>query len=344
MRIAVAAAIAVPALLSFAAVGHAQEGFAFPSCVASTLADSGANLVRFIPPEVKGAQPRAQLRGVVARSVIWRRGETIKVCFRSGTRKAHERVIRHAKDWMQHANVVFDFMADGAPRKCKGDGHEDIKIEFKDNNGWWSFFGTVSRQKDPSMNLQFFGTDTPMYTNGQPAPEATMRKTILHEFGHALGMLHEHQSPAANCDAEINWDTAYEIGAKMGWPKAQVDTNFRQFVANEEFNMTSIDRKSIMHYSLPPELFKLGKRSPCFVADNLDLSEQDRTFIASIYPADKPLVISTGPTGAATRGVAAGDDKEALVKQYEELLQKAGLAADKVRTLVAEFRTTVLGK
>ena len=70
-----------------------------------------------------------------------------------------------------------------------------------------------------------------------------------------------------------------------------------------EFNVTEVDRKSIMHYSLPPEIFKLGKNSRCWVPDNDELSVQDRNFIAAIYPkAGAPVQTSgapvVGPPGA----------------------------------------------
>src|SRR5262249_42130743 len=153
------------------------------------------------PPEAKG-EPAVRLRAVVVRTITWRPGETIKVCFNGGTQTAQERVGRFAREWQQYANVVLDFEEDGAPRKCKSDAQDDIKIAFLDGKGWWSTIGTLSRKQDPSMNLQFFGVDQPLYGNGQPVPEATMRTIILHEFGHALGLLHEHQSPNANCEAE----------------------------------------------------------------------------------------------------------------------------------------------
>lgn len=293
-----------------------------------------------------------QVRGVVARAVTWRPGQTIKVCFKAGSRVAHERVMRVGREWMQYANVVFDFEENGAPRRCRGDGQEDIKIDFIDNKGWWSAYGTISRQRDPSMNLQFFGVDTPRYSNGQPAPEAELRRVILHEFGHALGMMHEHQSPNAECDSEINWDAAYQMGVKMGWDKEMVHAQMRQLTHLDEFNMTAVDRKSIMHYSLAPDLFKLGRNSRCWVPDNNDLSEQDRLFIAAVYPKDdRPVATSSGPTttppGAATRGAkppAAINDKETLVKQYEELLKQAGVAADKIAQMTRDFRKTIFGQ
>jgi hypothetical protein len=348
MRLAVAAACAVPAILAITSGAEAQEsGFGQPSCIASTLLAARAQ-TRLIPAEITGA-PLAQVRGVVVRSLTWRRGQTIKVCFHTGTRKAQERVARIAREWMQYASVVFDFEEAGTPRACKGDNSEDIKVTFEDNKGWWSVPGTVSRGQDPSMNLQFFGVDTPMLKNGQPAPEGPMRATILHEFGHALGLLHEHQSPNANCDEEIDWNAAYKIGAGIGWDKGLVDRNFRQLASTASLNATEVDRKSIMHYSLPPTLFKRGKESACYVTENLELSEQDRKFIASIYPKEEaPMVVSGAPPTTVTRSAAkrpaADEDRQALIKRYEELLKQSGVEAAKARELAAEFRKSVSGK
>jgi hypothetical protein len=322
----------------------AQEGFGFPSCLASHQ--------RLVPAEAPGAVAR-KMRGVVARALTWRPGQTIKVCFRSGSRGAHERVIRIAREWMQYANVVFDFEDNGTPRQCRGEGNEDIKIDFVDNRGWWSAYGTISRQRDPSMNLQFFGVDTPRYTNGQPAPEAELRRIILHEFGHALGMMHEHQSPNADCDREIDWEAAYRMGVKLGWDRDMVHAQMRQLTNLEEFNTTTIDRKSIMHYSLAPELFKLGRSSKCWVPDNNDLSEQDRSFIAATYPKEgrPPVAVSSSPDTqssgvGATRGAkpGGGQDRDALLRQYEDLLKEAGVSGDRAAEMARDFRQSVQGQ
>ncbi len=341
MRFAVAAVCTVPVIVLAISAADAQvSGFGHPSCIASTLPAARAQ-TRLIPAELKGPS-LGTVRGVVVRSLTWKHGQTIKVCFHAGTRKAQERVARVAREWMQYANVVFDFEENGAPRACKGDGSEDIKVTFEDNTGWWSVPGTISRGQDPSMNLQFFGVDTPMLKSGQPAPEAPIRATILHEFGHALGLMHEHQSPNANCDEEIDWDVAYKVGADIGWDKGLVDRNFRQLASTTSLNATEVDRKSIMHYSLPPVIFKRGKESACFVAENQELSEQDRKFIASIYPRQEaPIIVSGIPQTTATRSAkrpAGGEDGQALVKRYEELLKQSGVDASKVRELVAQFR------
>src|SRR5262245_17909337 len=240
----VARCAACAGIVTVGSASAQDAGYGQPSCIASTLPAAQAQ-VRLIPAEIKGAS-LGQVRGVVVRALTWKRGETIKVCFHGGTRIAQQRVARIASEWMQYASVIFDFEESGAPRLCQGSG-ADIKIAFEDNKGWWSLPGTTSRTQNPSMNLQFYGADTPILANGQPAPEAPMRSTILHEFGHALGLLHEHQSPNANCDAEIDWEAAYKIGVQIGWDKVQVDRNFRQLAMDPSLNATKIDRKSIMH-------------------------------------------------------------------------------------------------
>ena len=117
--------------------------------------------------------------------------------------------------------------------------------------------------------------------------------------------------------------------------------------------MTEVDRKSIMHYSLPPELFKRGRNSPCWIPDNDDLSAQDKRFIASMYPkAGRPVETSGVPP--AVPGGSANTRRQAtcrhsttaktLVRQYAEMLKQAGIAADRIAQLTQEFRKTVLGQ
>jgi hypothetical protein len=38
------------------------------------------------------------------------------------------------------------------------------------------------------------------------------------------------------------------------------------------------------------------------------------------------------------------NDREAIVRQYEELLKQAGLAAERIAQLTQDFRKTVLGQ
>ena len=50
-------------------------------------------------------------------------------------------------------------------------------------------------------------------------PEEEYSRVVIHEFGHALGCIHEHQSPAA----DIPWDKEavyrYYMGPPNNWSK-----------------------------------------------------------------------------------------------------------------------------
>lgn len=69
--------------------------------------------------------------------------------------------------------------------------HGDIRISFIEEKGHWSLLGVHCRQQQhdkPTANLQEIGRNIRQLRDSE-------RATILHEFGHVIGFLHEHQSP-----------------------------------------------------------------------------------------------------------------------------------------------------
>jgi hypothetical protein len=272
---------------------------------------------------------------------VWQPGQTLSICFRSGTQKARARVAEFANEWLKYANLKFDFGDPPDPRMCQAGSTDAIKIDFVSTGpkvGYWSALGRLSLQSDHSMNLSFLGQDElPRNKAGQQMPMAEARRIVLHEFGHALGMLHEHQSPAGGCGAEYYEEAVIAYGALRGWPPEKSIHNFKQLADHPELNATEIDRKSIMHYALPPWLFKSGPNSPCAVATpNSDLSERDKEFIARIYPkAAGPVAMST-VRGA--KSAMAADTPEKLSEDYRKSLQEAGVGASRVEALVRDFK------
>ena len=80
--------------------------------------------------------------------------------------------------------------------------------------------------------------------------------TIIHEFGHALGMKHELQSPFQN---KIQWnkDIVYKYfadNAHGNWSKEIVDYNILDPISPVGLNGSAFDRYSIMKYVLPSSL------------------------------------------------------------------------------------------
>jgi hypothetical protein len=108
---------------------------------------------------------------------------------------------------------------------------------------------------------------------------AELRRVVMHEFGHVLGLLHEQSYPNA-----IKWkktDSIYNYYRQtQGWTKQQVE--FNVFDAGSQFytNGTRYDAKSIMHYAINSWETVNGYT----VKNNFELSQGDKTLIAALYP------------------------------------------------------------
>jgi hypothetical protein len=167
---------------------------------------------------------------------------------------------------MEYASVRFVF---------ENATDASIRISFE-RGASWSYIGTDAL--DPT-----FGPDTPTMNFGwftAATANDELQRVVLHEFGHALGMIHEHQSPTA----AIPWDReavyAYYAGPPNYWSAEQVDYNIFQRYNHEQANASTFDPASIMLYPIPPE-FTNGKLS---VGWNRTLSPTDRDFIHQLYP------------------------------------------------------------
>lgn len=194
----------------------------------------------------------------------------LHVRFLEGDPALHDRISQFGQEWSAEANVrfVFDNRADAV-----------IRIGFAPGASW-SFIGTDARDpliapNEPTMN---FGWLTPATPNDE------VQRVVLHEFGHALGLVHEHQSPAA----EIPWNReavyAYYAGPPNHWTRAEVDRNLFQRYRRSETNFSAFDPDSIMLYPIPPE-FTDGQFS---VGWNRTLSAGDRAAIRTFYPYPAP--------------------------------------------------------
>ncbi len=103
---------------------------------------------------------------------------------------------------------------------------------------------------------------------------------VLHEFGHALGMIHEHQSPCGG----MQWNEAAVIADLSGppyyWSESTIHINVFNRYSQEQSNFSDFDPKSIMLYTFPKH-WAVGELE---FPRNTELSEVDKAFIRKCYP------------------------------------------------------------
>lgn len=228
----------------------------------------------------------AEGRGLYAWTEIeqrWEPGRALKVCFWGGTASARAKIARVADEWNGvGANIRLDFGPMTNPRTCNPSELIEIRVNFVAPR----FYSLVGRQSitdvsmnQPSMNLHNFHYPAAV-------SDAEFRRLILHEFGHALGLMHEHQRLADGCDAEFDWDRiqTYMTGRPYYWSDDEVRKNLRPVAPRGQTFETPFDRSSIMLYAYPAQFYRRGRDSHCFVSPSpSDISESDKAAVRALY-------------------------------------------------------------
>lgn len=199
--------------------------------ICGTVDTAGGQRVQASP-----TQPIAM--GVAAANSLWPKGTVLKVRFLQGDPALHARVLAAARQWLVDGVTLRIELAQPGEKA-------QIRIAFNPNGGSWSYIGTdnlLIQPGQPTMNLGWATLDT---------PEKDFSSVVIHEWGHALGLLHEHNHP----QAKVSWNKPAVIadlsGEPNNWDLATIESNvFARFEASSVIT-TDFDRASVMIYTIP---------------------------------------------------------------------------------------------
>ncbi len=223
-----------------------------------------------------------------------------------------------ATEWVDSpphkANLKLSFRnANGKFREWKeGEATHSAQIRIKINTPGdiSSLIGKVAESLaivgKPSMWLESVQTDL---------SDADWKRLVQHEFGHALGLWHDHQDPKGEFKSAVIADTPEDyietkvdksfcpdkFGTSPGaylWfykspnykPRSWVDQQVLQLPNSLKCLQVSFDTKSIMRYYLPKFLFLPAEQGKFGSAKNFSISDLDKEAIRLYYPFEKEKV------------------------------------------------------
>ncbi|MDW9525443.1 hypothetical protein GOA61_18130 [Sinorhizobium meliloti] len=186
---------------------------------------------------------------------------TIGIAFIGGTDEQRNTVRSLAQEWLSgDLKQLIRFQFDMPVRKSQ------IRISFDPDLGNNSLIGRESLLAPidkHTMNLS-----------------EVSRRAVLHEFGHALGLMHEHKHP----EGGIDWErevVLQEMLVRYGWSKQTTQAQILERFPSEAACVgdRAFNRDSIMMYPIPEHWTK-NKFS---VKLNTDIHERDYKCLIGLY-------------------------------------------------------------
>ena len=209
-----------------------------------------------------------QQRAIAFKASLWKPGDTIDIMFvdRGIDKLLIERTIESASEWMKYTDLVFNFR-----QTYKMFGRPDVKITFN-GEGSWSYIGTECRNimgTAPTMCFGWLDMNT---------PDEEFDRVVKHEFGHMLGLMHEHQNPTGGIQWNEELVYKYFSGPPNFWDRKTTEQNVL-LRYGEDCTNSAFDPESIMLYPIDRALTTNGFG----VGWNNSISEHDIETVSKLY-------------------------------------------------------------
>lgn len=176
-----------------------------------------------------------------------------------------DKILQIANDWGNYGNVKFRHTIRGG----------QVRIA-RSERAYYSYLGRTILRVSSNQHTMMLGG----ITNNTSLAE--LIRVVKHEFGHTLGLVHEHLRRAVIELLDVNKTLAL-FRREQGWDDATIWANV--LTPEEENTLTAspvADVTSIMAYFLSGAITKNGKSIP----GGNDLSPIDKETIARIYPKE----------------------------------------------------------
>ncbi|KAK6535382.1 hypothetical protein TWF694_001843 [Orbilia ellipsospora] len=197
----------------------------------------------------------------------WLLEKIIPVKFLNGSEIMHQKVMQHASLWNEYSGVKFIFVSK--------EEEAYVKIGFGGDRTSWSLIGTNCKATGQNEESMHFGLLT------EESSDMDYSRTVLHEFGHALGFVHEHQQPNA---VGIKWNEKQvylDCAAEMNWSEERVKEQILTPMSKNFVTGTNFDNLSIMLYPIRKSwILEATEDIPC----QTTLSPLDILAVQKWYP------------------------------------------------------------